>query len=247
MEERSSDELIRTEDLCKVYRMGAEEVRAVWHVSMVVHRGEFVCLMGPSGSGKSTLMHLLGCLDTPTSGMYWLAGQDVSKLSPNAQAEIRNRRIGFVFQAFNLLPNSSAIENVELPLLYGPWDRKRERALKALELVGLSERAHHRPTELSGGQQQRVAIARAIVTEPDIVMADEPTGNLDTRAGQQVMQVFTELNRGGTTIIVVTHDPNVASFAERVLHLRDGQIVRETTGKDAARVHNGLGGGGGAQ
>ena len=247
MSGENKQEIIRTDDLCKVYRMGSQQVRAVWHVSMVVHKGEFLCLMGPSGSGKSTLMHLLGCLDTPTSGTYWLAGEDVSKLSANAQAEIRNRRIGFVFQAFNLLPQSTALENVELPLLYGPWDRKRERAMKALERVGLAEWARHRPTELSGGQQQRVAIARAIVTQPDIVMADEPTGNLDSATGKQVMELFTELNRSGTTIVLVTHDPNVASYAERVLHLRDGQIVRETTGKGAEGANISLGGGGGGQ
>jgi putative ABC transport system ATP-binding protein len=217
--------LIRTEDLWKTYRFGRQELHAVREVSMKVEGGEFVCLMGPSGSGKSTLMNLLGCLDSPSRGRYWFAGREVSRLSENERAEIRNRRIGFVFQAFNLLPQATALENVELPLLYGPWDQRQKRALEALARVRLEDRARHRARELSGGEQQRVAIARALVTEPDIIMADEPTGNLDSQSGRQVMNVFTELNEQGVTVLLVTHDPQIAKYARRVIRVQDGKIV----------------------
>jgi len=217
--------LIRTEDLWKTYRFGQSELHAVRGVSFEVEEGEFLCLMGPSGSGKSTLMNLLGCLDVPTRGRYWLAGREVSRLSENERARVRNRQIGFVFQAFNLLPQASALENVELPLLYGPWSDRRKRALHALEQVGLADRARHRPREMSGGEQQRVAIARALVTEPSIVMADEPTGNLDSATGLQIMEIFRELNQRGVTIVLVTHDAGLSQYAHRILRLRDGQLV----------------------
>lgn len=221
------DSLIRVENLWKTYRVGRQELHAVRDVSLDVLPGEFVGLMGPSGSGKSTLMNLLGCLDAPTRGRYWLAGEETSRLSQNDRADIRNRRIGFVFQAFNLLAQASALENVELPLLYGPWSHRHQRARDALARVGLADRARHRPREMSGGEQQRVAIARALVTEPDIIMADEPTGNLDSRTGQQIMSTFSELNEQGVTILLVTHDPHIAQAAHRVLHMQDGQLVRD--------------------
>ncbi len=223
------DSLIRVENLWKTYRVGRQQLHAVREVSLDVVPGEFVGLMGPSGSGKSTLMNLLGCLDAPTRGRYWLAGEETSRLSENERADIRNRRIGFVFQAFNLLAQASALENVELPLLYGPWIRRHQRALDALARVGLADRARHRPREMSGGEQQRVAIARALVTEPDIVMADEPTGNVDSRTGQQIMGIFRELNEQGVTILLVTHDPRICQFAHRVLHMQDGELVRDET------------------
>ncbi|MCD6451342.1 MAG: ABC transporter ATP-binding protein [Acidobacteria bacterium] len=221
--------LIKTEELTKVYRLEGEEVVAVDRVNLKVNEGELLAIMGPSGSGKSTLMNLLGCLDTPTAGTYFLKGQDVSKLSDDELAEIRNRRIGFVFQTFNLLPRATALHNVELPLIYSrvsPKER-RERAFSALESVGLADRANHRPNELSGGQRQRVAIARALVTKPAIILADEPTGNLDSKASEELMELFLALNEQGNTIIIVTHEHDIARKTRRIIHLLDGKITGE--------------------
>ena len=222
--------LIESRDLVKVYRMGDTDVRALNGVSIDIGEGEFVAVMGPSGSGKSTFMNLLGCLDVPTSGRYSFDGQDVSRLSPDALAALRNRKIGFVFQQFNLLPRTTAAENVELPLLYsgvGPRDR-HARALRQLERVGLAERAHHAPAQLSGGQQQRVAIARALVNEPKLILADEPTGALDSTTGVEVMALLQTLNRNGITIVLVTHEHDIAAFASRLIAFRDGHVVSDT-------------------
>jgi putative ABC transport system ATP-binding protein len=218
--------LIETDGLTRTYRLGTTEVQALRGVSVQVAQGEFVALMGPSGSGKSTMMHLLGCLDTPTAGRYLLEGRDVSRLSVNERAQVRNRRIGFVFQTFNLLPRLSALDNVMLPLLYRSRvvDAKR-RAHEALQHVGLEQRAQHRPMELSGGERQRVAIARALIMDPALILADEPTGNLDSQTGKEIMHLLNELSVAGRTIIIVTHDASVAAYAQRVVHLRDGEIV----------------------
>ena len=219
--------VIETEGLTKVYYMGSHRVDALRGVSVRIARGDIVALMGPSGSGKSTLMHLLGCLDTPTAGSYLLEGQDVGELSSGGRADVRNRRIGFVFQDFNLLPQMSALENVALPLRYGSRPGEaRERAMSALGQVGLDDRHGHRPAELSGGERQRVAIARALVADPLMILADEPTGNLDSATGGDIMDLLVELHGQGRTIIVVTHDAAVASHARVVLHLRDGALVR---------------------
>jgi putative ABC transport system ATP-binding protein len=221
--------LIEITDLVKVYDMGATQVRALDGVSLHVERGEYFAIMGPSGSGKSTLMNLIGCLDTPTSGSYRLNGQAVNELDDNALAHIRNKEIGFVFQTFNLLPRTSALENVEVPLIYAGVSRhdRHQRARATLELVGLSDRSHHQPSELSGGQRQRVAIARALVNGPSLLLADEPTGNLDSRTGAEIMGLFDELNARGNTIVLVTHEEDIAAHAHRFVRLRDGQVLED--------------------
>jgi putative ABC transport system ATP-binding protein len=219
--------LIRTRDLAREYVMGAEVVRALRGVDLEIQRGEYVAIMGPSGSGKSTFMNLVGCLDTPSRGQYWLNGVEVSKMSDDELARIRNKEIGFVFQTFNLLPRATSLHNVELPLIYGGFDAKerRKRAEGALDAVGLADRMGHKPSELSGGQRQRVAIARALVTEPSIILADEPTGNLDSQTSEEIMKVFADINaRVGQTIVMVTHEHDIAAHARRVVTLHDGMI-----------------------
>ena len=220
------DSVIIAHNLTKLYKMGEQEVAALNGVDLKIGRGEVVSIMGPSGSGKSTLMNILGCLDLPTSGEYSLDGEEVSELSDDQLADVRNRKVGFVFQSFNLLNRTTALANVELPLRYaGITQGKREQAMEALEAVGLKDRVMHRPTELSGGQQQRVAIARALVNNPAIIMADEPTGNLDSKVGKEIMALLLDLNqKKGTTLIIITHDPTVAQQTHRVIHLRDGMI-----------------------
>lgn len=218
--------MIEIENITKVYQMGETQVRALDGVSLKIDDGEWVAITGPSGSGKSTLMAIIGCLDSPSSGVYRLDGLDVAQMRDDQLAAVRNRKIGFVFQQFNLLARTSALENVELPLLYASTNHRREKAQAALEAVGLGDRLTHRPNELSGGQQQRVAIARALVTEPSILLADEPTGNLDSKTGKEIMALFGELHRTrGITVIFVTHDPSIAANAQRVIHIQDGQIV----------------------
>jgi putative ABC transport system ATP-binding protein len=223
--------VIEIRDLVKIYSMGEVEVRALDGVDLVVEPGDFVAIMGPSGSGKSTLMNIIGCLDRPTSGLYRLDGVDVSELDRDQRAEIRNAKIGFVFQSFNLLARTSAIENVELPLLYGElgWTREQRRkaALDALHRVGLAGREGNQPSQLSGGQQQRVAIARALVTNPAILLADEPTGNLDSRTSEEIMGIFQQLNDDGKTVVLITHEPDIARHAKRAVHVRDGRIQHD--------------------
>jgi len=224
----AGEPLIRLEGVEKVFDMGATRVRALDGITLKIDRGEIVAIMGPSGSGKSTLMNVMGCLDRPTKGSYRLSGEDVSVLTDNELARIRNQRIGFVFQTFNLLPRTSALENVVLPLVYAGTKKRREQAKRALEQVGLGERLRHSPSELSGGEQQRVAIARAIVTNPDIIMADEPTGNLDSKVSIEIMKLFWEFYKTGKTIIVVTHEEGIAQYAGRVLKMLDGKILSDT-------------------
>jgi putative ABC transport system ATP-binding protein len=223
------DIIILTHKLAREYVMGAEVVRALRGVDVQIRRNEYVAIMGPSGSGKSTLMNLIGCLDTPTAGEYWLNGQQVSDLGDDALARIRNKEIGFVFQTFNLLPRATALHNVELPLIYAGFGarERRGRAAEALRKVGLSDRMHHKPNELSGGQRQRVAIARALVNDPSILLADEPTGNLDSTTSAEIMQVFADLHRAGQTIVMVTHEHDIAAHAARVVTLRDGLVATD--------------------
>jgi putative ABC transport system ATP-binding protein len=222
--------IIHLENICKSYFMGKQELPVLKHISLDILKNEYVALMGPSGSGKSTLMNILGCLDTATAGKYILNEQDVSKMEDNALAEIRNQEIGFVFQQFNLLPRLTALENVALPLIYAGMSRKlrNEKALHTLEMVGLSDRSHHRPNELSGGQSQRVAIARALVNDPSIMLADEPTGNLDSKTSHEIMEIFGDIHQRGNTIILVTHEEDIANHAHRVVRLKDGIIESDS-------------------
>ncbi|MCU0450856.1 MAG: ABC transporter ATP-binding protein [Bernardetiaceae bacterium] len=219
-------EVIRTENISKIYRMGDEVINALRSISISINRGEYVAFMGPSGSGKSTLMNIVGCLDTPTSGSYVLAGKDVSNMTEDELAEVRNKEIGFVFQTFNLLPRSTALENVALPLVYAGVGRseREDRAFETLRSVGLDTRARHKPNELSGGQRQRVAVARALVNSPSIILADEPTGNLDTKTSYEIMELFDNLHQKGNTIIVVTHEDDISHYAHRIVRLRDGLV-----------------------
>ena len=229
MSDSERDAVIQIENLTRVYQMGETEVRALAGVSLEVKRNEYIAIMGPSGSGKSTLMNMIGCLDTPSSGEYILNGNRVSQMNDSDLAEVRNREIGFVFQTFNLLPRTSCLANVELPLIYAgvkASDRK-ERALEVLDKVGLGDRVEHKPNELSGGQRQRVAIARALVNSPSILLADEPTGNLDTKTGDEIMLLFEELYRAGNTIILVTHENEIAQYARRIVRLRDGLVEKD--------------------
>ncbi len=221
--------IIVARDLAKDYVMGGHVVHALRGVSATIDEGDFVAVMGPSGSGKSTFMNLIGCLDRPTAGSYVLAGEEVARLNGDQLAALRNRRIGFVFQSFHLLPRADALSNVELPMVYGgiPRSQRHEKAMKALTRVGLGDRYHHRPNQLSGGQQQRVAIARALVNDPTLILADEPTGALDSRTSLEIMALFQELNRGGMSVVMVTHEPDVAQFARRVLRFRDGRLMED--------------------
>ena len=243
MTENVTDELIRLENLVKIYDTGAIRVMGLKKINLTIHRGEFVAIMGHSGSGKSTLMNILGCLDRPTLGHYYLDGIDTAALSPDELSAVRNKKIGFVFQSFNLISRTSALKNVELPMTYAriPKRKRTERAMELLECVGLEKRAGHRPNEMSGGQRQRVAIARALANEPPLILADEPTGNLDTAASIEIMEIFSELHKAGATVIVVTHEENIAAFTDRIIHFSDGQIIKdeinENPTKGSGKVH----------
>ncbi|MFT6851267.1 MAG: putative ABC transport system ATP-binding protein [Sphingobacteriales bacterium] len=232
------DSLISVKDIAKIYQLGQEKIHAIRSISLDIFRNEFVALMGPSGSGKSTLMNILGCLDTPTKGSYVLNGNDVSKMDDNNLAEIRNQEIGFVFQTFNLLPRASALDNVMLPLIYAGFSKaeREERGKQVLEHVGLADRMHHNPNELSGGQRQRVAIARALVNNPSIILADEPTGNLDTKTSIEILSLFEEIHNAGNTIIVVTHEEDIAKHAHRIVRVRDGEIETDEKNQNISRV-----------
>ncbi len=221
------DDVIRLEKIRKVYKTGDEDTVAVCDIDLIIKKNEFVAIMGPSGSGKSTLMHILGLLDVPTSGKYFLAGENVSKLNKNRQAEIRNREIGFVFQQFNLLPRTSVLDNVILPSIYGKQKDATGKAKEIIERVGLADRINHKSNQLSGGQIQRVAVARALINDPSIILADEPTGNLDSKKSREIMQLFQQINDDGATVIVITHEPSVAKYAKRVIELEDGKIVSD--------------------
>jgi putative ABC transport system ATP-binding protein len=219
--------MIELQDITKVYMMGETEVRALCGVNLRIEAGEWTAIMGPSGSGKSTLMNIIGCLDQPTSGSYRLDGVEVAKMNDQGLAAVRNRKIGFVFQTFNLLPRTTALDNVELPMVYAGKDGRRARAIQALERVGLGDRMHHRSSELSGGQQQRVAIARALVNDPAIILADEPTGNLDSKSGAEIIEILHQLHEQGLTIVMVTHDAEIAHECERIVHIHDGEITAD--------------------
>lgn len=226
--------IIETHDISKIYRMGSETIHALQSVSIKINRGEYVAFMGPSGSGKSTLMNIIGCLDTPSGGQYILNGHDVSNMTDNELAEIRNKEIGFVFQTFNLLPRQSSLENVALPLIYAGYGKsqREEKAQQALESVGLGNRGKHKPNELSGGQRQRVAIARALINDPSIILADEPTGNLDSKTSYEIMELFENLHAKGNTIIMVTHEEDIARYAHRIVRLRDGLVESDVMNDD---------------
>lgn len=226
--------IIETHEISKIYQMGSEKVHALQSISIEINKGEYVAFMGPSGSGKSTLMNIVGCLDTPTSGQYILNGKDVSNMTENELAEIRNKEIGFVFQTFNLLPRASSLENVALPLIYAGFSKseRTDRAMEVLDSVGLGNRASHKPNELSGGQRQRVAIARALVNNPSIILADEPTGNLDSKTSYEIMALFDELHSKGNTIIMVTHEDDIAHYAHRIVRLKDGLVETDILNKD---------------
>lgn len=226
--------LIKVEDLCKIYNPGENEVRALDHVSLEIKKGELVAIIGQSGSGKSTFMNMLGCLDVPTSGRYYLNGTDVSEMSDNELSEVRNREIGFIFQGFNLIANLNAIENVELPLIYRGIDRKtrHQLAVDSLKLVGLEKRMNHKPSEMSGGQQQRVAIARAIAAQPPVILADEPTGNLDSASSREILEILQKMHKTGRTVILITHDNGIAAQARRVVRIMDGKIESDTINPD---------------
>ena len=231
-------EVIRTSGVKKRYQMGEEVIMALKEISITINRGEYVAFMGPSGSGKSTLMNIIGCLDTPTAGEYWLSGQDVSQMTESQLAEVRNKEIGFVFQTFNLLPRSSSLENVALPLVYAGYSKadREEKAIAALTSVGLGDRYKHKPNELSGGQRQRVAVARALVNDPSIILADEPTGNLDTKTSYEIMELFDDLHQQGNTIIMVTHEEDIAQYAHRIIRLRDGLIESDIVNNDVRKA-----------
>jgi len=232
--------VIDTHDISKMYRMGTEEIHALRSVTITIQRGEYVAFMGPSGSGKSTLMNIVGCLDTPTGGRYILNGKDVSRMSDNQLADVRNKEIGFVFQTFNLLPRATSLDNVALPLIYAGYNKsdRQEKAMQALRSVGLETRAKHRPNELSGGQRQRVAIARALVNDPSIILADEPTGNLDTKTSHEIMDLFEALYVKGNTIIMVTHEEDIARYSHRIVRLRDGLVESDQENTDVASHHD---------